>query len=402
MTAGVTLVELCCGTAAVSLRALVGRPVETLVGFMGNKQQWAGEICAALGVLEERPARVVLVDAGPWGDVWSTLQTRTNRHAAAALLREWDRGKPGDLWDRLHADAPYDDPIARICQYLWLQGRSAGTVPVWWNGEYRRGPTWNGKPDGAILVAGEVVGRWESPTGSRTESAHERGGMSLAHREKGSGGEIKGPGPALEASRKEGRAYQAGALAERRRNHGGPRGVAASRSKGALYRDRKVEAAHQVDASKNAAADELADAGVPGARWKMGCRGIQYPRRIAQRILFLDSLPWDRVEVIHGDVRTVTPIRGARTLFDPPYRNAPRYAVLLPRAAVVEVARTWDAGGADVLVCEREGIEELTGGGSTGWSVARLPATRSEAVTANFPVRFRPGPIDQLGLWTAA
>lgn len=70
-----TFVELCAGTAEVSLRIL--DPLATgwlgLTGFMGSKKRWGGDIAALLG---GRPDRILLVDAGPWGDVWTVLRRR--------------------------------------------------------------------------------------------------------------------------------------------------------------------------------------------------------------------------------------------------------------------------------------------------------------------------------------
>jgi hypothetical protein len=137
---------------------------------MGSKRRWAPMLVPALGV--DRPGRVVLVDAGPWGDVWSVLRVREHRARAAELLESWDDEPAPDLWARLVEQPPaLDLPWFRAAQFLWLQARSAGTIPVWWSGT-----------------------RWESPTGSRTEAAHQRGGAPLVRR-------CKGAASAIEAGR---------------------------------------------------------------------------------------------------------------------------------------------------------------------------------------------------------
>src|SRR5262245_35526098 len=143
-----TLVELCAGTASVSLWALGRCP--PLCGFMGSKRRWAPALVEAMGC--DRPDRVVLVDAGPWGDVWTQLLNPTIRRAVAGLLLAWDARRIEDLWTECVSVPPSTDPAQRVAQYLLLQARSAGTIPVWWSGS-----------------------RWESPTGSRTEAAHNRG-----------------------------------------------------------------------------------------------------------------------------------------------------------------------------------------------------------------------------------
>lgn len=308
------LVELCCGTASVSLWAL-GRGAP-LCGFMGSKRRWASLLVETLGC--DGPDRVVLVDAGPWADVWTVLRTPTARREVAQILRSWDSEDLAHLWARLAETPPaLDLPALRVAQLLWLQARSAGTIPVWWSAEH---------------------GRWESPTGSRTEAAHTRGGGALARRHKG------------RASRQPGPPAQAEGLELRRAERGEP-------SKG------------------------------------YGCRGIQRPSTIARRIEALERLPWERVEVIHGDVRDVEPIPGSVTLIDPPYVGCPRYAALLPRADVVAVARRHDETGARVAVCEAEPVAEL------GWYARRLPSTRKpEWLTTSWPVALP----EQLDLWEVA
>lgn len=169
-----TLVELCCGTASVSLWALAqARP---LTGYMGSKRRWAPLLVEALGVAA--PERVILCDAGPWGDLWQTLQQGGPqlRTELARVLEGWDRHPLQDLWRDCVSSGPMPDPILRAAQFLFLQARSAGAIPVWWCPERER---------------------WESPTGSRTEIAHQRGGGALALRHRG---HAKKPGPAYEAT----------------------------------------------------------------------------------------------------------------------------------------------------------------------------------------------------------
>lgn len=152
-----TLVELCAGTASVSLWAL-GRAVP-LTGYMGSKRRWAGMLVDALGV--DAPDQVVLVDAGPWGDVWSVLRDPEQRWRVAAQLDAWSVQDVGDLWDRLVVSGPpADGPAWRTAQFLWLQARAAGTIPIWWSVEH---------------------GRWRSPTGAIDAEAN----MDLAKRTKG-------------------------------------------------------------------------------------------------------------------------------------------------------------------------------------------------------------------------
>lgn len=145
-----TLVELCCGTASVSLWALAG--LKPLTGFMGSKRADAPRLCEMLlgGVM---PDRVILVDSGPWGDVWRTLSSGVGRFEVATLLRMWDeRGRLPDVWpDLLYP--PRADAAERAAQYLCLQARSASCVPVWWSSDARRWESPSGSPSGVCALA---------------------------------------------------------------------------------------------------------------------------------------------------------------------------------------------------------------------------------------------------------
>lgn len=325
-----TLVELCAGTASVSLWAL-GR-CAPLTGYMGSKRRWAPLLVEALGV--DRPDRVVLVDAGPWGDTWSVLRTAEGRDAVRFELHEMDAWVDGGgadaLWERCLAP-PVPNHGVRVARFLWLQARSAGTIPVWWSGE-----------------------RWESPTGARTEAAHNRGGGDARRRQKG----------AASRSERGGRPAQKGAAPP-------------------IESSRKVGGVHQKD-------------GVLGLNrtafhGRNGCRGIQHPRTIAQRIAALRAIDWERVEVVHGDVRgasigqLISDLGSAATVYvDPPYVGCPRYAALLPRADLLECAAWWLLAGARVAISEAEPLP------LRGWTSRRLPrrlpSAKPEWVTASWPI----------------
>lgn len=146
------LVELCAGTASVSLWAMARLP--PLTGYMGSKRRDAPMLCSLLGARD--PDHVTLVDAGPWGDVWAVLRDQACRREVAGVLRQLDaRGRLSDVWPMLATQPPdADSAPARVAQYLCLQSRSSGCIPIWWHA---------------------AKSRWESPSGSRTEVAHQRG-----------------------------------------------------------------------------------------------------------------------------------------------------------------------------------------------------------------------------------
>lgn len=304
----------------------------------GRPPWWASTLADLLGVADVVPDHVLLVDAGPWGETWSLLRDREVRAEVVDIFgRRWrDRGARA-LWSALVSVPPMQsDPPMRVAQFLWLQARSAGTIPIWWSDERRR---------------------WESPTGARTESAHARGGRAMTE----AGGRQDGP------------AYEAGGMARTRATK-----VGRAAEKGES--SRRLGPGHDRETS-SAAPRSKPD--------HPGCRGVQYPATIAHRLATLASLPWDRVEVVHGDVRDVAPIRGACVLFDPPYERCPRYAALCPRPDVLDVAERWASAGARILVAERVPLP------LDGWSTAQL--ADGEWLTASFPIVVP----NQLGLWSA-
>ncbi|MDP3908871.1 MAG: hypothetical protein Q8Q14_00630 [Gemmatimonadales bacterium] len=284
-TPGPALVELCCGTASVSLWALArARP---LTGFMGSKRRDASVLVSLLGVRD--PARVVLVDAGPWGDVWKTLRDADIRRETVEVLRAWHaRGDLVEVWPTLLHEPP-SGPAWRAAQYLCLQARMTGCMPLWWSTERAR---WEANGGGRVWDSvGEVT-----PTRSPV------------------------------------------------RRH-----------------------------------------------------AVKRIATLADRVEALDHLDWSRVEVVHGDVRDVDPVPGSVVYIDPPYLGAPRYAELLPRADVLDLAQR-HADVADlVVVSEAEPLP------LEGWTACRLrDAGKPEWLTMSRAPRRLPAVQIELALEVAS
>lgn len=318
-----TLAELCAGTASVSLWAMAG--IDPLTGYMGSKRADRSRLVRML-LGNARPDRVVLVDAGPWGDVWVTLRNADQRRAVAEVLREWDAaGDLVEVWPWLVQCAPPTDPARRVAQYIALQSRAAGCIPVWWSAE---------------------AGRWESPSGGRTH---------------GDCAEAASPARVqVEA------AHQRGVFAAERRCK-----QPTARKVGPVYRSRPS-------------------------------RGLVCISTLAKRVEALDAIDWARVDVIHGDVRDVEPSefgRGVRVLFDPPYHGCPRYAELLPRSDVMDLAAKWSEYAEFIAVCEAEPLP------LPGWQHERLRArgkpewltTWGTPAAVMLPVR--PAPVQETMPW---
>lgn len=123
----IDLVELCCGTGAVSLHALGGKP---LAPYLGGKVRYAPQI---LGVVRELTGAadlgaVHLVDAGEWPRTLAT--TRASASAVADQLLAWAPEDDRALFDRLRLVPPPADPIERAAAHLYLQARTYRGKPV--------------------------------------------------------------------------------------------------------------------------------------------------------------------------------------------------------------------------------------------------------------------------------
>lgn len=90
----------------------------------------------------------------------------------------------------------------------------------------------------------------------------------------------------------------------------------------------------------------------------------------------VDALPHLAAALIHPDARTIDPPTlppGTVVFCDPPYQNTTPYAHDLPRAEVVTLARRWAAAGATVAISEAEPIPELV---AEGWHAVRIDGER--------------------------
>ena len=97
--------ELCCGSAAVTLKLLGGRHATPPISYMGSKRGLAIQILACLGLRSGIGTdRVVLNDAGPWAHVWGVLADPARCAEVAAVLRGWADEDPRELWERLRAE----------------------------------------------------------------------------------------------------------------------------------------------------------------------------------------------------------------------------------------------------------------------------------------------------------
>lgn len=359
--------DRCCGTASVGLAALVGRKVQSLTGFMGAKARWSADIAWIL-TRGRRVDHLILTDGGPWGDVWTVLRDPNARRDVALRLEEWAGPdaptRIPELWRYLVGYPPPDDAVHRVAQYLWLQARSAGCIPIWYDPHFVHPET-------------GTVGRWTSPSGARLTAdtpyeqgrkdsrAYSDGRLETYDRRLGSACETgAGSDPSVDGDR-------VGRPAEK--------GVCA-----AITRGKGVEGAHETRPLKYYAkpheVDNVEELPRREQGWSGRSRGVTTPATVAARVRALDRVDWSRVEVRHHDVRKDRARDGSVVYIDPPYQACPRYARTLDRQAVLDLANRLAADGARVVLSEAEPLP------IAGWFARRIPHTRPEWLTSNEPI----------------
>jgi len=119
-------IELCCGSAAATLRLIGGANARPAISYQGAKTGYATAILNVLGLRSGQGAdAVVLCDAGPWAKAWRLLTTPEGCNAVASVIRGWIGEDARALWDRLRAEPVADGWAARdVAAWLWLEGVS--------------------------------------------------------------------------------------------------------------------------------------------------------------------------------------------------------------------------------------------------------------------------------------
>lgn len=119
---GQTLVELCAGSAAISLRWLRAKARPPL-GYQGGKQGYADAILDALGMNPGDGVGndIILCEPGPWGDAWEHWRTAGGRADTCARLEAWAGEDPRTLWDRLRAAPVPVEMGERVATWAVLQ-----------------------------------------------------------------------------------------------------------------------------------------------------------------------------------------------------------------------------------------------------------------------------------------
>ncbi len=357
MTPSVPLfVELCAGTAALSLR-LHRRSARPPVSRMGAKTGYADAILRVLGLRPGQGAAHYLW-CEPDPGVRLLLEAYRDpdlAREAASIIRGWVDEEPRALWERLRAEGPprgadpgdVGVPPREVARWAWVQGHSDMTAS-------RLAPQY-ARPEGA------ANGSWKAP--SREWLARRAEALTSLSAT-----------ITPDARRVDPREVARWAWVQRRTHPGNADSYL-----------------HQFPVKP------VADPVRQGHRWM--------PEQPAPLIEALSMMP----ATITADARGIEPgvdlPAGTVAYMDPPYVGTTGYGHDLPRADVVALARRWAAAGATVAISEAEPVDDLT---ADGWSAVNITGQRvgqartfsrqqAEWVTMNRPPAWTPS--EQCGLF---
>ena len=343
-------VELCAGTAALSLRLHHPR-ARPPVSRMGAKTGYADVILRCMGLRPGQGADRYLwcePDAG----VRLLLHAYRDRElatAAADIIRGWADEEPRALWERLRAEGPAVCPpvdAREVARWGLLVVRSFG----------QKGPRFGYAP----MLGNEkcIMRRWrpDQPAGELEDLP------TL-------------PATIADDARKvDPREVARWAFVQRVTGRGANWGT-------------------NCDLAGNGGCDPR--------------NGQRFPFNLHKNLIPIDAAP-TLPATIADDARAIDPPQlppGVVVYIDPPYLDTTGYAHDLPRSEWVPVVRRWQEAGAMVVVSEAEPIPELM---EDGWHAVRIDGERkgqkrtfskqqAEYLTMSEPPAWRPSV--QLGLW---
>lgn len=407
-------VELCAGTAALSLR-LHRDGAKPPVSRMGSKSGYSDALLRVLGLTPgQRAAAYLWCEPDPGVRLLlHAYRDAALAKAAAAIIRGWAAEDPRALWERLRAEGPPRLPegaveageVARWATSHALTGMSGGYDSA--SERAARGERWGGDvrdfvprrllsieplpatiaPDARTIDPREVARyaqivasnrlihtAWSDAEGRWVNTGD--GGATF-------GGAAFASPPERTAEGLDAAPADLPAVVAPDAREVDPREVA-----------RWAWVQGHGDSSKPprlAAPYQNPDGNADGS-WK-----APPPDWLARRA---DALPHLAAALIHPDARTIDPPTlppGTVVFCDPPYQNTTPYAHDLPRAEVVALARRWAAAGATVAISEAEPIPELV---AEGWYSVDITGERvgqrrtfggtQEWVTLNRPPAWRP------------
>ena len=353
-------VELCCGSAAVTLRLMGGPGARPPVSWQGGKQGYAEAILRVFGLRAGQGADAVLLnDLGPWSLVWSVLCRPGGPAMVADVIRGWAGEDARSLWERLRDEPVPQDGAAAAAAWLCMQsgnfsgkevGVSAGRFVADSYAEETEAAVARGF--GARLRPDVIAGRLARPTEVAAREAARFLVLTAGTHGSAEAGGFKG-------------------MHVRRPNVDGyipsREGVACGTARIRLPGDTLVLAQDAASIDPRAA-----------ARWLFLARGAFSGRDPSAGIGHPEGLPasdgfgavrpaaamldtWLAGHLPFGaatsclDAASVIPERlpeGTVVYIDPDYEGTTGYAHTFPREAVLEAAARWRSAGAVVAVSE--------------------------------------------------
>lgn len=312
-------VELCAGTAALSLR-LHRRHARPPVSRMGAKTGYADAILRILGFRPGQGAAHYLW-CEPDPGVRLLLEAYRDAElarAAAAIIRGWADEDPRALWERLRAEGPPRLPAT-----------------------------------GAEVARWQVLGAWafrqgEPASGFVASATHDRPGCPGGRQSVDSMSTSLSRAPTLpatihpDARTVDPREVARWAWVQRRTHPGNERSFL-----------------HQVPVKP------VANPARQGLRWTH-----EQPAPLFEALPVIEATIVDNAGLIEPGP-DLPP--GTVAYMDPPYVNTTGYGHDLPRADVVALARRWAEAGAMVAISEAEPIGDLV---AEGWHAVRIDGER--------------------------
>jgi hypothetical protein len=318
-------VELCAGTAALSLR-LHRRHARPPVSRMGAKTGYADAILRVLGL---RPGQGAAHYLWCEPDPGVRLLLEAYRDAnlareAAAIIRGWVDEEPRALWERLRAEGPprgvnpgdVGVPPREVARWVWTYGRSFnGTGTAYRPEESSKGtPVWNAHPPEHFA---DAMGDLPALPALRATITPD-------------------------ARRVDPREVARWAWVQRRTHPGNERSFL-----------------HQVPVKP------VANPARQGLRWTH-----EQPAPLFEALPVIEATIVDTAGLIEPGP-DLPP--GTVAYMDPPYVGTTGYGHDLPRSEVVALARRWSAAGAMVAISEAEPIGDLV---AEGWHAVRIDGER--------------------------
>lgn len=402
-------VELCAGTAALSLRLAHPR-ARPPVSRMGAKTGYADAILRCLGLYPGQGAEHYLwcePDAG----VRLLLHAYRDRElatAAADIIRSWKNEEPRALWERLRAEGPAVCPPVdprEVARWLFQIGGShqgmgtgifGGNLIGWEGTAHGQGPK---RPLLARLP--DALDPLPTLPATIADDARKVDPREVARVARIiSANRLVNPDPETWKNTGDG-GYR----------HGGAEFCTPiDRLADAMAAVPQVDGAAVVDDARAVDAREVArflygsaasyDPSRPWSGFLHPEEGGRYGAAradVARRTAELPTLP----ATITDDARPVDPPQlppGVIAYIDPPYLNTTGYAHAFPRSEWLPVVRRWQAAGALVAVSEAEPIPDLI---AEGWHAVEITGERKgqkrtfskqqrEFLTMSEPPRWRP------------